>query len=310
MRLLNETTTIDFIGKRRAAIVVSAVLIIVSLAVMVARGFNFGLDFTGGVLIEAAYDGAVELDDVRATLAGAGYADAQVQSFGTTSEVLIRLPPVDAAEEGADLANEVGAVLRAANPSVQIRRNEFVGPQVGEDLTEQGALAMLFAVIMIFAYVMVRFRWKFAVGAIAALVHDVIVTLGIFSLFSFEVDLTVLAAVLAVIGYSLNDTVVIYDRIRENFRTIRRGTTAEIVNVSLNQTLSRTIITAVTTLLVLFALVFLGGETLFGFSMALIIGVVIGTYSSIYVSGAALVWLNVAPSDLIPVRREEVDSMP
>lgn len=309
MQLFSDTH-IDFIGKRRAALVVSVVLVIVSLAAIVTRGLNWGLDFTGGVLIEVAYDRAVELDEVRGTLAAGGYEDAVVQNFGTSSDVLIRLPPVEAAEEGADLANEVAAVLRAADDSVELRRNEFVGPQVGEDLTEQGSLAMLFAMIMIFGYVMLRFRWKFAVGAIVALVHDVIITVGVFAMFAFPFDLTVLASVLAVIGYSLNDTVVIYDRIRENFRTIRRGTTAEIVNVSLNQTLSRTIITAVTTLLVLFALLLLAGETLFGFSVALIVGVAVGVYSSIYVSGAALVYLNVAPADLIPVKREEVDSMP
>ncbi|MBN1239203.1 MAG: protein translocase subunit SecF [Gammaproteobacteria bacterium] len=309
MRLLSDTH-IDFIGKRRFALGLSILLILVSFASLVARGLNWGLDFTGGVLIEVAYDRAVELDEVRTTLAEAGYADAVVQNFGTSSDVLIRLPPVEAEEEGAELSNEVGAVLRAADPSVQLRRNEFVGPQVGEDLAEQGSLAMLFAMIMIFAYVMLRFRWKFAVGAIVAIVHDVIITVGLFSIFQFPFDLTVLAAVLAVIGYSLNDTVVIYDRIRENFRAIRRGTTAEIVNVSLNQTLSRTVVTALTTLLVLFALLFLAGETLFGFSMALIVGVLIGTYSSVYVSGAALVYLNVAPSDLVPVRREEIDEMP
>jgi preprotein translocase subunit SecF len=262
------------------------------------------------VLLEVAYDGPVVLEDVRATLDEAGYAGALVQNFGTTSDVLIRLPPVEDAAEGANLANEVMAVLRADAGSVELRRNEFVGPQVGEDLAEQGALAMLFATIMIFAYVMLRFRWKFAVGAIAALVHDVIITVGIFSIFGFTADLAVLAAVLAVIGYSLNDTVVIYDRIRENFHTIRRGTTEEIVNISLNQTLSRTIVTALTTLLVLFALLFLAGETLFGFSLALIIGVLIGTYSSVYISGAALIYLNVAPSDMVPVKRQEIDELP
>jgi preprotein translocase subunit SecF len=310
MQLLSRTTNIDFIGKRRAALWLSAVLIVVSFASLATRNLNFGLDFTGGVLIEVAYGGPVALEDVRATLAQAGYDNVLVQNFGTSSDVLIRLPPVEEAAAGANLANEVGAVLRTADPSVEVRRNEFVGPQVGEDLAEQGALAMLFATVMIFAYVMLRFRWKFAVGAIAALVHDVIITVGIFSIFGFSFDLSVLAAVLAVIGYSLNDTVVIYDRIRENFRTIRRGTTAEIVNASLNQTLSRTIITALTTLLVLFSLLFLAGETLFGFSMALIVGVLIGTYSSVYVSGAALVYLNVAPTDMIPVRREELDETP
>jgi preprotein translocase subunit SecF len=301
---------IDFIGKRKIALAASAALIVVSLVSFVVRGLNFGLDFTGGVLIEVAYDGPVELEDVRATLADAGYDEALVQNFGTSSDVLIRLPPVEDQETGANLADRVGAALRAADPSVEVRRNEFVGPQVGEDLTEQGALAMLFALIMIFGYVMIRFRWKFAVGAIAALIHDVIITVGMFSVFGFSFDLSVLAAVLAVIGYSLNDTVVIYDRIRENFRTIRRGTTIDIVNASLNQTLARTIVTAFTTLLVLFALLFLAGESLFGFSVALIFGIGIGTYSSIYVSGAALVYLDVVPADLMPAKREEIDDLP
>lgn len=309
MQLFSDTH-IDFIGRRRGALILSIVLILVSLAAIMTRGLNWGLDFTGGVLMEVGYDRAVELDEVRQTLAAGGYEDAVVQNFGTSSDVLIRLPPVDAAEDGADLANQVGAVLRAADPSVELRRNEFVGPQVGEDLAEQGSLAMLLAMIMIFGYVMIRFRWKFAVGAIVALVHDVIITVGVFAMFAFPFDLTVLAAVLAVIGYSLNDTVVIYDRIRENFHTIRRGTTAEIVNVSLNQTLSRTIITAVTTMLVLFALLFLAGETLFGFSVALLVGIGVGVYSSIYVSGAALIYLNVAPADFVAVKREEIDSMP
>lgn len=296
--------------QRRVAAWLSAVLILVAVASLFARGLNFGLDFTGGVLMELSYGDPVELEDVRGTLAEAGYEDALVQSFGTASDVLVRLPPVETAEAADRLADEVEAALRAERADVELRRNEFVGPQVGSELAEQGALAMLFALIMIFIYVMFRFRWKFAAGAIAALVHDVVITVGFFSVTGFTVDLSVLAAVLAVIGYSLNDSVVIYDRIRENFRTMRRGTTVEIVNASLNQTLSRTLITGITTLLVLLALLLLAGETLFGFSVALIVGVLIGTYSSIYVSGAAVVFLNVAPADMIPPKREEVDEMP
>src|SRR5690606_28213239 len=231
-------------------------------------------------------------------------------TFGTSSDVMIRLPPVEDAQDGANLGVEAFAALQAADESAELRRNEFVGPQVGEDLTEQGALAMLFAGIMIFAYIMLRFRWKFSVGAIASLVHDVFITVGFFSLLGLTVDLSALAAVLAVIGYSLNDTVVIYDRIRENFRVMRRSTTIEIVNKSLNETLARTLITGPTSLLVLFALLFLAGETLFAFSIALIVGIVVGTYSSIYVGGAAVIYLNVAPADMVPPKREEVDALP
>ena len=310
MQLLKGTPTFDFMGQRRVAAWISAVLIAISIGSLVTRGLNWGPDFTGGVMLEVVYEQGVELEDVRAALADAGYGDAQVQSFGTTSDVLIRLPPVETDEMADQLAADVLAVLRAGGEGVEMLPPEFIGSQVGEDLAEQGALAMLFATIMIFIYVMFRFRWKFAAGAIAALVHDVIITVGFFSFFQFTVDLSVLAAVLAVIGYSLNDSVVVYDRIRENFHTIRRGTTFDIVNISLNQTLSRTIITGLTTLLVLVTLLLLAGETLFGFSTALIVGIVVGTYSSIYVGGAAVVYLNVLPADMMPPKREEVDELP
>ena len=310
MQLLKGTPTFDFMGQRRVTAWISAVLIAISIGSLVTRGLNWGPDFTGGVMLEVVYEQGVELEDVRAALADAGYGDAQVQSFGTTSDVLIRLPPVETDDMADQLAADVLAVLRAGGEGVEMLPPEFIGSQVGEDLAEQGALAMLFATIMIFIYVMFRFRWKFAAGAIAALVHDVIITVGFFSFFQFTVDLSVLAAVLAVIGYSLNDSVVVFDRIRENFHTIRRGTTLEIVNVSLNQTLSRTIITGLTTLLVLVALLLLAGETLFGFSTALIVGIVVGTYSSIYVGGAAVVYLNVLPADMMPPKREEVDELP
>jgi preprotein translocase subunit SecF len=298
-------------GRRRAAAWLSAVLILVSAVSLATRGLNWGLEFTGGVLAELTFDGPVALESVRGTLAQAGYGDALVQSFGTASEVLVRLPPVETSDQASQLVQNVLSALREAGHGVELLRPpEFIGSQVGSDLAEQGALAMLFAMIMIFIYVMFRFRWKFAAGALAALVHDVIITVGFFSLMGFTVDLSVLAAVLAVIGYSLNDSVVVYDRIRENFHTIRRGTTFDIVNTSLNQTLSRTIITGLTTLLVLFALLLLAGETLFGFSVALIVGIIIGTYSSIYVGGAAVLFLNVAQTDMLPPKREEVDSMP
>ncbi len=311
MQLLSDNLNIDFMGRLRAVAVVSVVLLIVSIGAVVLRGFNWGLEFTGGIVAELAFENDVELENVRGTLTAAGFDQALVQSFGTASQVLVRLPPVETSDEADAIVDEVLAALRAAGNEVRlVEPPEFIGSQVGADLAEQGSLAMLFASIMIFIYVMLRFRWKFALGALVTLVHDVIITIGVFALFQFTVDLSVLAAVLAVIGYSLNDTVVIYDRIRENFRSMRRSTTAEIVNFSLNQTLSRTIMTSLTTLLVLFALLFLAGDTLFGFSIALIVGVVVGTLSSIFVSGGAMLYLNVMPSDLLPPKREEVDSLP
>ncbi len=310
MQLLKGTPQFDFMSRRKAAIWLSAILIVVSIVSLATRGLNFGIDFTGGVLLEVGYPAAVDLEEVRATLADHGFPDAQVQNFGTASEVLVRLPPVADPQEGAPLGAEVLSALRTQVPGVELRQLEFVGPQVGEELTEQGGLAMLFALIMIFAYVMIRFRWKFAAGAIIALVHDVILTFGFFSVTGLSFDLTVLAAVLAVIGYSLNDTIVVYDRIRENFRIIRRGSAVDIVNTSINQILSRTIVTSLTTLLVLFALLFLGGAAVGTFAIALIAGVIIGTYSSIYTASAAALALDVSPADLIPVKREEVDAMP
>ena len=310
MQLLDKVPSINFVGQMRPALIASAILLLIAIGSLVTRGLNYGLDFTGGVLLEVSYSQPIELNDVRVALAEAGHEEALVQTFGTATDVMIRLPPVDDAQAGANLGNEVLAVLRMQDPNVRLQRNEFVGPQVGEDLSEQGALAMLFASIMIFIYVMLRFRWKFSVGALTSLVHDVIITLGFFSLFGLTVDLSALAAVLAVIGYSLNDTVVIYDRIRENFRVMRRSTTIEIVNKSLNETLARTLITGPTSLLVLFALLFLAGETLFAFSIALIVGIIVGTYSSIYVGGAAVIYLNVAPADMLPPKREEVDALP
>ena len=310
MQILNKVPSINFIGQMRAALVVSVVLLLISIGAIAIRGLNYGLDFTGGVLLEVSYSSPVELTAVRTALEQAGYEEVTVQTFGSVSDIMIRLPPVADAEAGTALGVAVLDVLRMQDPNVRLQRNEVVGPQVGQDLSEQGALAMLFASIMIFIYVMLRFRWKFSVGALASLVHDVVITVGFFALFGLTVDLSALAAVLAVIGYSLNDTVVIYDRIRENFRFMRRSTTPEIVNRSLNETLARTLITGPTSLLELFALLIFAGETLFAFSIALIVGIVVGTYSSIYVGGWAVVALNVAPADMLPPKREEVDALP
>ena len=312
MQLFDRVPNIDFMGPRRIAVGLSVVLLIVSLASLFTRQLEFGLDFTGGVLIEAGYEDAADLEAIRGALTEGGFEGAVVQNFGSPSDVLIRLPPVSEEQEaeGVDIGDRVMALLEAQDPAVEERRTEFVGPQIGEDLVEAGGTAMLFVLIMVFGYVMLRFRWKFAAGAIAALVHDVIITFGFFSLTGIEFDQNVLAAILAVIGYSLNDTIVVFDRIRENFRAMRRGTAEAIINASINQTMSRTIITGVTTLLVLVALLLLGGESVSGFAIALIVGIVVGTYSSIYVASAAALFLDVSPMDLIPPKREEIDDLP
>ncbi|MGD8206847.1 MAG: protein translocase subunit SecF [Thiohalocapsa sp.] len=313
VQILKELN-IDFLGKRRIAAVVSSVVLLACLVSMLLRGFNFGLDFTGGTVIELGYEQPVEVADVSATLQANGYADAVVQYFGSRQDILIRLAPREGEEVSAQLSDTVYRLLsEAAADAVELRRVEFVGPQVGEELREKGGLAVLFALIGILIYVAVRFEWRFALGAVAALVHDVVFTVGIFSLLQLEVDLTVLAAVLAVIGYSLNDTIVIFDRVRENFRKMRKGSVIEITNRSINQTLSRTIITSGTTLLVLLALYLFGGEAIEGFSFALIVGVLVGTYSTIYIATAMAIWLGISRADLIqevPKEGEVVDDRP
>lgn len=311
MQILGKKTHIDFLGKRRLAAILSAVMIIASLAALFTRGLNFGIDFTGGTLIEVAYAEPAELGAIRDLLGNSGFADAQVQHFGTVRDVLIRIAP-RADRASAEISEAVLAALRSGNASVETRRVEFVGPQVGEELAEQGGLAMLYALIGILIYVSLRFEYRFSVGAVAALVHDVIITLGIFSALQINFDLTVLAALLAVIGYSLNDTIVVFDRVRENFRTMRKGSSMEVMNSALNQTLSRTLMTGLTTLLVLVALFYLGGEIIHSFALALIIGVIVGTYSSIYIAGAAALALGVSKADLMPVQKEgaEADDRP
>jgi preprotein translocase subunit SecF len=310
MQLFSRLPDFDFMGWRRPAIAISGIFILASAVSLATRGLNWGIDFTGGVLLEVAYDAPVELEDIRSVLAANGIDNAVVQNFGSATDVMIRLPPAEDVDDEASLGQEVLALLRAQDPTVERRGGAVVGSQVGEELAEQGGLAMLFAMLMIFMYVMLRFRWKFAAGAIAALVHDVIFVVGIFSMFGITADLTVLAAVLAVIGYSLNDTIVVFDRVRENFRAMRRGTPEEILNASINQTLARTFVTAITTLLVLFALLFLGGETVRAFSLALIIGVAVGTYSTIYIATAAALMLGVSQADLLPPKREQIDDLP
>lgn len=314
MRLLKEKTSIDFlsIGKRRIALGISAILIVISITSLATRGLNFGIDFTGGVLLEVGYPQDADLDEIRALMADAGFEDVQVQRFGAATDVLLRLPPQGEGVDPNQIRDTLRNTLAADEPNVELRRVEFVGPQVGEELTEKGGLAMIFALLLIFAYVMFRFQWKFSLGAVAALAHDVIVTVGFFSLFYFPFDLTVVAAVLAVIGYSLNDTVVAFDRIRENFLLLRGVSAEESMNTSINEMLARTIITGLTTLLVLVALLVLGGESVGPFSIALIVGIVIGTYSSIYTASAIALTLKVNAQDLLPPEADPdlIDDLP
>ena len=310
MQLLDRVPTFNFMGRRRPAAVLSTVLIIGCFIAIGVRGLNLGIDFTGGVLVEVGYDSPADLAEIRRVLAADGFDKAQVQNFGTPREILVRLPPQEGEQTGAQISDRIIATLQEADSSAESRRIEFVGPQVGEELTEQGGLAMLFALIMIFGYVVLRFQWRYAVGSLVALAHDVILTVGAFAIFGWPFDLSVLAAVLAVIGYSLNDTIVVFDRIRENFRTQRTGTPEEVMNLSVNQMLARTLITGITTLLVLIALYFLGGEAVNAFAIALIIGVIVGTYSSIYVAAAVALVLGASRMDLLPPKPEEVDDMP
>ena len=303
MELLRLRREIDFFGQRRIATILSVVLVLVSLGSLATRQLNLGIDFTGGILLEVGYQADADLGAIRSDLGAADYADAQVQNFGAARDVLIRIPPRGNVDEKG-VGEQLLKVLRAGGEQVDLRRVEFVGPQVGQELTERGGLAVLFALLMILLYVMFRFQWKFAVGSVAALAHDVIIILGIFSVFQLPFDLTILAAALAVIGYSLNDTIVVFDRIRENFRRIRTSDAQAVMNTSVNQMLGRTVITSLTTLLVLIALFLFGGEALKGFSSALIIGVVVGTYSSIYVAGNTALALNVTTVDLLPPKKE------
>ena len=311
MHILDKGTHIDFMGKRKLAMAFSLTLILISLVLLFTRGLSFGIDFTGGTLIEVAYPDAVELGGIRDVLEEAGFSDIQVQHFGTARDVLIRIAP-RADTASAKLSEDVMTALKSADTGVEKRRVEFVGPQVGGELTEQGGLAVLYSLIGILIYVAMRFEYRFSLGAVAALIHDVIITLGVFSLFQVEFDLTVLAAILAVIGYSLNDTIVVFDRIRENFRKMRKGSPTEIMNASINQTLSRTLMTSGTTMLVLVALFLLGGEIIHSFALALIVGVFVGTYSSIFVAGALSLALGVSKADLMSVEKEgkEVDQTP
>jgi preprotein translocase subunit SecF len=298
-----KTTNINFIGNRNIALIFSGVLMIISIGAIAVHGFKMGIDFTGGTLIEVGYQKAADLTVLRNTLNAEGFDDATVQNFGTAKDVLIRLKP----HEGVSSADLSTKVLEAINKTTaepaSVRRVEFVGPQVGDDLAEDGFLALLYSTIGILIYIAWRFEWKFSTGAVIATIHDVVVTLGLFSILGLEFDLTVLAAVLALIGYSLNDTIVVYDRIRENFRLMRNKSTEEIMNISVNVTLSRTIMTSLTVILVLVSLFFLGGEIIHNFSIVLLFGVFFGTYSSIFIASPMALLLGISPEDLmIPVK--------
>ena len=304
MQILQDRLSIDFMGRRNIALIMSGVLLVVAIGSLLTRGLNFCIDFTGGTLIEVGYPQAAELAEVRGILQENGYMQAQAQHFGTSRDVLIRIPPSNE-KASVKLSDDIMAALRSGNPDVEMRRVEFVGPQVGEELTEQGGLAIIYALIGILIYIMLRFHARFAPGAVAALIHDVVIVIGVFSLLQLEFDLTVLAALLAVIGYSLNDTIVVFDRIRETFRKMRKGTPLQIVNTSINQTLARTLMTSLTTLLVLVMLYLFGGEAIHAFSTALILGVVVGTYSSIYIASTTALALGISKQDLMPSSKDE-----
>lgn len=309
MRIFARVPNIDFMAQRKRGLLISAALTIGVFILLLVRGLNFGIDFTGGVLIEVSYQEAVQLDGVRAALDGAGFDRAIVQYFGTSSDVLIRLPPAEDLSS-AEVSTEILNALEASGEKPELRRIDFVGPQVGDELTEKGGLAMLMAFIGIAAYIMFRFEWKFSVGAVAALMHDALMTLGFLAAFQVEFDLTTLAAILALIGYSNNETIVIYDRVRENLIGQRRAGVLEVVNLSVNQTLLRSIITHLTTLLVLTALLILGGPSVHSFAVAMIVGVIVATYSSIYISTGLAVLLGISREDLLPPAETEIDEMP
>ncbi|HEX6929883.1 MAG TPA: protein translocase subunit SecF [Gammaproteobacteria bacterium] len=310
MEFFKKQPNYDFMRGRFVAMAISLLLVAASIGTMAVRGFNFSIDFTGGVLLEVTYPEAVELEPIRNVLAEEGFPGAIVQHFGTTSDVMIRLQP-EADESNAALSQEVMNALQADKPDARMRRVEFVGPQVGEQLTNQGIQAALFALIGILIYVSMRFQWKLAFGAIVGVAHDCIVVLGMISLFQMPFDLTVLAAILTLIGYSLNDTVVVYDRLREDFRLQRSGTVLDVTNTAINHTLARTVMTGMTTLLVLTALFYWGGSSFYTFTLSLIFGIVFGTYSSVYVATVGALLCGLKREDLLPLKEKQpIDDLP
>ncbi len=310
-------TEINFMSAGRIALVFSAVLLLVSIASLIFRGLELGVDFTGGTVMELTYPSAVEPTEVKQTLLDQGYEDLTVQHFGGVEKILLRMAPQKAKTDlkageldvNAQLSNSVLKILQDNKPGVRMDRVEFVGPQIGEELREQGGLAMLYALVGILIYVALRFEFRFSVGAVIALVHDVVITLGFFSVTRVEFDLTVLAAILAIIGYSLNDTIVVFDRIRENFKVLRKREPEQVVNTAVNMTLSRTLVTSLTTLIVLVALFLIGGESVHAFALAMIVGVIVGTYSSIYVASSSLLLMGITKESLMPPEKDEADEL-
>jgi len=309
MRIFSKTPNFKFMSKRKIALVISLILVSVSIFSFVTRGFNLGIDFTGGVLVEVGYENNVELQPIRTALAASNYTDAIVQYYGTTKEVLIRLLPQEGRND-AEVRESILSVLKNQNVEAELRGLSFVGPSVGKELKENGGIAAITALTLIFLYIWFRFKWHFSLGASGALIHDVILTLGVFSWFQIAFDMNVLAALMAVIGYSLNDTIVVFDRIRENLLGIRNADSEEVMDLSINEMLARTFVTSMTTLLVVVSLFVLGGEAIKSFALALIIGIIVGTYSSIYIASATALGLGITQEDLIPVVDEELDEMP
>lgn len=309
MELFHQQTKIDFMGISKWTAGFSIIISIIALALLFTKGLNYGLDFTGGTQLEIRYEKPVNLEEVRHELEHAGFTGAKVAQYGSTRDIIVKIANKTAVSELA-LSESIMNVLKTTDPNVELRRVEFVGSEVGEHLAEQGTLAVLVALFATMVYIALRFEYRFGVSAAVALLHDPIVILGIFSLFQIEFDLATLAGILAVIGYSLNDTIVVYDRVRENFRKVRKGTPAEIMNASINQTLSRTIMTSMLTLMVVVALYFLGGESLNGFSLALIIGIVIGTYSSIFIAGALALAMGLNRTNLVPQPKQSANDAP
>lgn len=294
---------INFMGKRSIAMAFSVLLMAISIYSIFTQGLNLGLDFTGGTLVEVGYKEAAKLENIRKALKENGFAEATVQNFGTSQDVLIRIGQHEESKDDP-LSSQILRILQIENKDVQMRRVEYVGPQIGKELVEKGGLAVLYTLFAILIYVAFRFEYRFALGAIAALIHDTVITVGLFSVLQLEFDLTVLAAILAVIGYSLNDTIVVFDRIRENFVKLRKQDSIKVMNISINQMLGRTVMTSVTTALVLIVLFFVGGQLIHGFSIALLVGVIVGTYSSIYIASASTLALGISKADLMPVQKE------
>ena len=297
---------LDFMGKRVYAMIGSGVFLVICVISLLLNGLNLGLDFTGGAMVEVGFSEEIDPELVRDELENGGFSNGTVQYFGSNRDLLVRIPPVEGVNQSA-LGDEIYAYLLGEFPGTELRQSSYVGPAVGEELAEDGGLALLAALIVVMLYILFRFTKQFSVGAVSALVHDVLIVIGLFSIFGWTFDLTVLAALLAVIGYSLNDTIVVSDRIRENFRSMRKGSTIEVINQSLYQTLGRTLVTSLTTLFVLLSLLLAGGEAIQGFALALVVGVLVGTYSSIYVASNVLILLNISREDLIVVNEENLE---